>query len=257
MNRIFAVANKKGGVGKTTTTMSLGAALARSGKRILMVDADPQGDLSRYLGYDGSGKTLSDLMLAVAAGSLTDVENCVQRSEREGLDYIPANIVLADTETKLVSVMSRETLLRRVFSNVLFFNYDYILIDCPPSLGMLTINAFAAADKVLVPVELELFAYEAVSSLVSVLNLVRQTVNPSLQLGGIIKTKYDRTIMSNSVSDALDADYNTLVFTTVISKAKEAAYSSYSRRSLVSYNNKLGQQYKQLADELLAREVDT
>lgn len=256
MTKIYAVANNKGGVGKTTTTMSLGAALAQNGKRVLLVDTDQQGDLSKYLGFDGNGATIAELLLATSLGRSIDVAACIRHSDAEQLDYIPAKISLADVELQLVGAMGRETVLRRSLQNKLFAEYDYILIDCPPSLGTITINSFAAADRVLIPLELENFAFTALGALLEVLQLVKQTINPGLELGGILKTKQDRSKMSTAICAALEQQYGDAVYTTSISRAKEAANSSYSCRSLVSYRNKLGEQYKLLADELLAREGD-
>lgn len=256
MSKIIAIANQKGGVGKTTTTMSLGAALARKGKKVLLVDLDQQGNLSSYLGFDGNGPTVAELLLTAAAGkSGRGTSEYIRHSEGESLDYIPSTILLADAEMQVISVIGRETILKRVLQDRLFCDYDYIIIDCPPALGIITINAFAAADEVIVPVELEKFAFDGMASLLNVLQLVQQTVNPDLRLGGIVQTKYDRSNMSAAISQALSQEYGPHVFETVISRAKEATNSSYRQQSLVSYKNKLGEQYLCLADELLEREA--
>lgn len=256
MRKIIAVASKKGGTGKTTTAMSLGAALARKERRVLLIDTDQQGDLSRYLGFDGSGATIADLLLQTAMGKpCEDVGSFIRSSKSEGLEYIPSNVLLANTEMQLVNAIGRETTLRRVLQQEAFLGYDYILIDCPPSLGVITINAFAAADSVIVPVELEKFSFDGLGALLEILQVVRQAINPSLLLEGIVRTKHDRSKMSEAINAALLQEYGAIVFNAIISRAKEATNSSYRQQSLVSYKNKLGEQYMQLADELLMREV--
>lgn len=257
MSKIIAIANQKGGSGKTTTAMSLGAALARKGQQVLLIDLDQQGNLSSYLGFDGAGHTIAELLLATAAGKgANGTESIIRHSQGEGLDYIPATILLADAEMQMINVIGRETILKRVLNDAVFVHYDYIIIDCPPALGIITINAFAAADEVVIPVELEKFAFDGMGSLLNILQLVRQTVNPTLQLGGIVRTKYDRSNMSEAISNALLQEYGNFVFGTIISRAKEATNSSYRQQSLVSYKNKLGDQYLQLADEMLIRAVE-
>lgn len=250
MTKIIAIANQKGGVGKTTTAMSLGAALAKRGKRVLLVDLDAQGSLSSYLGYDGSGFTVYELLLGIAAP-----RECIRRADTEKLDYIPAAITLANADMVMVTAMNREMKLKRVLSDEAFGGYDYILIDCLPSLGILTVNAFAAANSVLIPVQGQKFAVDGINSLLNVLQLVQRQLNPGLQLEGIVATMVDRTNMSRAVTEALAADFGDLVYHTSISRSTEAANSTYAKRSLVSYSNKLGKEYARLADELLAREV--
>lgn len=257
MAKIIAVANQKGGVGKTTTAMSLGAALARRGRRVLLIDLDPQGNLSEYLGFEPDGVgTINEMLLAAAAGSSAP-EGCIRHSEAEGLDYIPATLALSNADMVLFTAMNREMLLRRVLEAEIFQANDYILIDCLPSLGILTVNAFAAANSVLIPVQGQKFAVDGINSLLNVLELVQRQLNPGLKLEGIVATMVDRTNMSRAVTEALAADFGDLVYHTSISRSTEAANSTYARRSLVSYSNKLGQEYTRLADELLAREVIT
>ncbi len=254
MRKIIAVANQKGGVGKTTTTMSIGAALAKQGKRILLVDLDPQGNLSEYLGYEGKTSTINELLMETAAGKTIEPSQCVCHSTAENLDYIPATLTLSNSDMLLFTAMNRETVLRRVFLQEAFAVYDYIFIDCLPSLGILTINAFAAANSVIIPVQTQKFAVDGINSLMNVLQMVRQQLNPQLVLEGILLTMADHTNMSKAVSNALTEEYRELVFSTAISRSTEAANSSYSQRSLVSYANKLGKEYDSLAKELLAKE---
>lgn len=251
MSKIIAIANQKGGVGKTTTAMSLGAALAKRDKRVLLVDLDAQGSLSSYLGYDGSGSTVYELLLGSAA-----VRDCMRHVAAEKLDYIPATITLANADMVLVTAMNREMKLKRALTDEIFRKYDYILIDCLPSLGLLTINAFAAANSVLIPVQAQKFAVDGMGDLLNTLRLVREQLNPDLTLEGIVQTMVKKhTNMSKAVTAKLRDDYGSAVYQAVISDSTEAANSTYRQQSLVSYKNKLGGEYEQLADELLAREV--
>ncbi|MEG1875649.1 MAG: AAA family ATPase [Angelakisella sp.] len=249
MTKIIAIANQKGGVGKTTTAMSLGAALAKRGKQVLLIDLDAQGSLSSYLGYDGTGSTVFELLLGNGLPS-----DCIRYSEAEGLDYIPATITLANADMVLVTAMNREMKLKRALSAAVFAKYEYILIDCLPSLGILTVNAFAAASSVLIPVQTQKFALDGMGSLLNTLQLVREQLNPELRLEGIVRTMVKRTNMSKAVADKLLENYGSAVFDAEISDSTEATNSSYRQQSLVSYKNKLGKEYEQLADELLKRE---
>lgn len=257
MTKIIAIANQKGGVGKTTTTMSLGAALARRDKRVLLIDLDPQGNLSEYLGYEHDGRgTVNELLLSAAAGCVA-AEDCIRHSEGEGLDYIPATLTLSNADMVLFTAMNREMILRRVLEDEAFTEYDYILIDCLPSLGILTVNAFAAASSVIIPVQAQKFAVDGINSLLNILRLVQRQLNPGLKLEGIVRTMQDRTNMSRAVGEVLLQEYGELVYKTAISRSTEAANSTYKKQSLCSYSNKLGQEYEQLADELLTREEVT
>ncbi|MEG0852951.1 MAG: AAA family ATPase [Angelakisella sp.] len=255
MTKIIAIANQKGGVGKTTTTMSLGAALARKGKKVLLVDLDPQGNLSEYLGYEPDGlPTVNELLLS-AVGAAQGSDGCIHHNDTEQLDYIPATLALSNADMVLITAMNREMALRRSLEQDAFQEYDYILIDCLPSLGILTVNAFTAANSVIVPVQAQKFAVDGLGALINVLKLVQRQINPSLRLEGIVRTMQDRTNMSKAVGAALMDEYGDLVYNTAISRSTEAANSTYRKQSLTSYNNKLGTEYEQLADELLAREV--
>ena len=253
--KIIAIANQKGGVGKTTTTMSLGAALARKGKKVLLIDFDPQGNLSDYLGYEGGKKpTVYELLIATLRNFDFDATECIHRNERENLDYIPATISLSGAEMELQSAISRESVLKWALTDPVFTQYDYIFIDCLPSLGQLTLNAFTAADSVIVPVQSQKFAVDGIQALMQLLKLAQQRLNPNLKLEGIVQTMFDRTGMAHAVADALDSQYNELIFKTVIHRSVEAANSTAKHQSLVSYKNKLGVEYSELAAEFLKRE---
>lgn len=255
MRKTIAIANQKGGVGKTTTTMALGAALALKGKNVLLIDLDPQGNLSEYLSYEPDGlPTVNELLLSVV-GAVRGSSGCIHHNDTEQLDYIPATLALSNSDMVLVTAMNRETVLRRALEQPEFKEYDYILIDCLPSLGILTVNAFTAADSVIVPVQAQKFAVDGLGALINVLQLVQRQINPTLRLEGIVRTMQDRTNMSKAVGAALLDEYGVLVYDTAISRSTEAANSTYRKQSLTSYSNKLGAEYEKLADELLAREV--
>ena len=255
--KIISVANQKGGVGKTTTTMALGAALATKGKRVLLIDLDPQGNLSNYLGFEpDSGSTIHELIVAGATGRELDAASCIRHSEAEQLDYIPATLALSGADAVIQSAIGRESVLHRVLQAPLFSNYDYILIDCLPSLGNLTLNAFGASDSVLVPVQMQKFALDGLDALFNSIKMIQQLINPKLTLGGILQTMRDNTNMSESVKDYLITNYGDAVYNTSIRRSVEAANSTAYQKSLVSYNNKLGLEYKAFADEFLARERD-
>ena len=254
MAKIIAIANQKGGVGKTTTTMSIGAALAKRGKKVLLIDLDPQGNLTEYLGYEGGTSTINELLMDTAGGIEVDATPCICHNESENIDYIPATLTLSNADMMLFTAMNRETVLRRVLQHDIFKGYDYIIIDCLPSLGILTINAFAAATSVIIPVQAQKFAVDEITSLLNILHMVQRQLNPTLRLEGILLTMTDRTNMSKAVSEAVITEYSDLVFETCISRSTEAANSTYSQRSLVSYSNKLGKEYDLLASEILYKE---
>lgn len=253
--KIISIANQKGGVGKTTTTMALGAALAARGKRVLLIDLDPQGNLSSYLGYEPDGDaTIHGLIVAGAAGREIDAAGCIRRSDAEQLDYIPATLALSGADAVIQSAIGRESVLHRVLQAPVFACYDYILIDCLPSLGNLTLNAFGASDSVLVPVQAQKFAVDGLDALMDIVRMVQQIVNPRLKLEGILRTMQDRTNMSKAVDASLIERFGEAVYKTGIGKSVEATNSTAYQKSLVSYKNKLGQEYKAFTDEFLMRE---
>lgn len=253
--KIISIANQKGGVGKTTTTMALGAALAARGKSVLLIDLDPQGNLSSYLGYEpDEGATIHDLIVATASGKGFDALTCIRHSDAEQVDYIPANLTLSGVDVVIQSAIGKESILHRALQKDIFSDYDYILIDCLPSLGNLTLNAFGASDSVLVPVQAQKFAIDGLEALLDIMEMVKQIVNPRLSIEGILITMRDRTNMSQAVESALHEQYSDVLFDTAISRSVEAANSTAYQKSLVSYANKLGNEYKEFADEFLMRE---
>ncbi len=211
--RIIAIVNQKGGVGKSTTAVNLGASLALLGRRVLIADIDPQGNSTSGLGIDK--RRLERDMYAILLGDLP-AEQAVLATEIEHLALIPATIHLAGAEIELVSALSRETRLRHATA-VLFAQFEYVLIDCPPSLGLLTLNALTAATEVLIPVQAEYYALEGLSQLTRVVARVREALNPVLRIGGVLVTMFDgRTKLAVEVLEEVNAHFPTQVFRTQI-----------------------------------------
>lgn len=250
--RIVSMCNQKGGVGKTTTTINLGAALARYGRRVLVVDFDPQGALSAGLGVPAHDvPTVYDLML----GKAKDPAEVIQRTDVENLDVIPANIDLSAAEVHLVSEVAREQILAGVLRKVAD-RYDVILIDCQPSLGLLTVNALTASHGVLIPLACEYFALRGVALLIETVDKVRDRLNPALELDGIIATMYDsRTLHAREVLERVVATFDDKVFDTVIGRTVKLPDASVAAKPILEYapENPASEAYLQLARELVER----
>ncbi len=250
--RIIALCNQKGGVGKTTTTISLGAALAAYGRKVLAVDFDPQGALSAGLGVQTHDvTTIYDLLL----GSAKDVAGAIQRTGTPGLDVIPANIDLSAAEVHLVNEVAREQILARVLRQV-SADYDVVLIDCQPSLGLLTVNALTAAHGVLIPLECEFFALRGVALLVETIDKVRDRLNPAITLDGILATMYDpRTLHSREVLERVVEAFGDRVLETVINRTVKFPDASVAGTPITEFapDHHAAEQYRQLARELVHR----
>ena len=258
MGIIIAISNQKGGAGKSTTAYNLGACLAlRQDKKVLLADIDPQANLSEYLGYEPDGRpTMTDLVLkACTGGQFTPdyVRASVRHSEAANVDYIPSDINLANSETMMSTALSRETILRRILSKEIVSGYDFVLIDCLPSLGTLLINALTAADKVLIPVQTQKFSLDGLQALSALYEQIKDAINPRLSMLGVLPTMVDRTKVSRESLAELSEKYGEMVFETSISKSVEAAKSSVSRIPLCITDSKLGKEYERLAMEVRER----
>jgi chromosome partitioning protein len=250
MPRIFAVVNQKGGVGKTTTTVNLAAALAQAGKRVLLVDVDPQGNATMGSGVDKRTLTRTVYHALLGLGELAAIR---VRSEKGGYDLVPANRDLAGAEVELVELPAREARLKTALERVAA-DYDYILIDCPPSLSLLTVNALAAAQRVLIPMQCEYYALEGLSDLVGTIKRVRANLNPALEIAGLLRTMYDpRNTLSQQVSRELEAHFGDKVFKTLVPRnVRLAEAPSYGIPAVVwDAASKGAQAYVALAGEVL------
>jgi len=250
--RIIALCNQKGGVGKTTTSINLGATLAEYGRRVLAIDFDPQGALSAGLGVQTHDvPTIYELLL----GSNTAAVDCIQQTSTPGLDVIPANIDLSAAEVHLVNEVAREQILSRVLRQV-SDRYDVILIDCQPSLGLLTINALTAAHGVLIPLECEYFALRGVALLVETVEKVRDRLNPAIRLDGILATMYDaRTLHSREVLHRVVEAFGPQVLETVIGRSVKLPDASVAAEPVTIFapEHQVTESYRQLARELIGR----
>lgn len=255
--KIIAVANQKGGVGKTTTALNIAAGLVKVDKKVLVIDLDPQGNLTDYLGHEPDERPTISELLQLAAGNQL-VEDSVAMSIRtnaEGIDYIPSNILLSSADLFLSQVMCREQVLRKLLRDKVFAPYDYIIIDCLPSLGILLTNALAASTSVLIPVQTQKFALDGLRQLDQIYQMVRDNINPTLEIEGILLTMTDNTNMSKAVESILLERYADKVFRSKIHKSVEATNSTYEQKSLIATkNSRLGTEYQAVVREMLGGE---
>ena len=253
VGKVVAVVNQKGGVGKTTSTINLGAALAAEGAKVLLVDFDPQGALSVGLGLNPNSLDLTVYNLLLDASVTFD--EVVQHCKMDGLDLIPSNIDLAGAEIMLVSEVAREQSLKRALARAKD-RYNYILIDCPPSLGLLTINALTAAQAVLIPLECEYFALRGMALLMDTLTKIQERINPELEIEGILATMLDaRTIHGREVLSRVTDAFGDKLFKTIIHKTIKFAEAPVVGEPIVTYAPKSGgaREYRELAKEVMSR----
>ncbi len=254
--RVISMCNQKGGVGKTTTTINLGAALAEYGRKVLLVDFDPQGSLSVGLGLNPHEMdlTIYDLLM----GGDVRLDEVVVPSGVPGMDLLPSNIDLSAAEVQLVQEVAREQTLQRVLAPAIE-HYDVILIDCQPSLGLLTVNALTASDGVIVPLECEYFALRGVALLKTTIDKVRERLNPKLSIDGVLGTMFDgRTLHGREVMQRLVEAWGDTVFHTVIRRTVKFSDSTVAGEPITSYASTSAgaESYRQLAKEVLARCLD-
>ena len=252
MGKIIAVANQKGGVGKTTTSVNLSSLLAKKGKKVVLLDADPQGNATSGLGVD---KDVELSVYDILVGDTT-FEETVQETAIKNLKVCPSNISLAGAEVELVSMMSREQRLKAKL-DLVKDQYDYILIDCPPSLGLITLNSFTAADSVLIPVQCEYYALEGLGQLINTINLVKKHLNKSLEIEGAVLTMYDiRTNLSNQVVKEVKKYFDDKVYKTVIPRNVRLSEAPSFGMPITTYDpkSKGARSYEKLAKEFLKAE---
>ena len=249
MARVISIANQKGGVGKTTTAVNLSACLAQKGKRVLLIDTDPQGNATSGLGIEShTEKSVYNVLV-----DDIDIKETILSTMIKKLEICPANINLAGAEIELVSMVSRENRLKDAVDTIRD-EYDYILIDCPPSLGLITLNAFTASDSVLVPIQCEYYALEGLGQLINTIKLVQKHLNPDLVIEGVILTMFDaRTNLSTQVSREVEKYFGNKVFQTIIPRNIRLSEAPSHGLPITLYDNesKGAETYKKLAKELI------
>ncbi|MFY9176489.1 MAG: AAA family ATPase [Caldicoprobacterales bacterium] len=256
MSKVFAIANQKGGVGKTTTNINLASGLANLGKKVLTIDIDPQGNTTSGLGIEKDNPDLLSIYDVLI--NQADIRKAIRQTQVENLDIVSSNLQLAGAEVELVLMDFREFKLKNAIESIRDM-YDYIFIDCPPSLGLITINAFTAADGVLVPIQCEYFALEGLTQLLGTIQKVKQTSNPNLELEGVILTMFNaRTNLSIQVVEEVKKYFRSKLFTTIIPRNVRLGEAPSHGLPIHLYDPKCvgAVAYAELAEEFLEREME-
>lgn len=252
MTKVISVVNQKGGVGKTTTAVNLSAFLGRKKKKVLMIDLDPQGNATSGLGVEKGTIETSIYDVLVNDVAISDV---IVESSAKNVDIAPTNINLAGAEIELVSAMSREQILKNAINEVKE-NYDFVIIDCPPSLGLLTINAITATDGVIVPIQGEYYALEGLTQLIDTINIIKKKLNPDIEILGVVLTMFDlRTQLSKQVKSDVEEYFGKKVFKTLIPRNVRLAEAPSHGKTISDYDakSKGGKAYEALALEVIKR----
>lgn len=253
MGRIIAIANQKGGVGKTTTAINLSASLAEKGRKVLAIDMDPQGNMSSGLGLDKDSidGTIYDMIIGEA-----DVEEVIHKDTIENLDILPSNVDLSAVEIEMIDVENKEFVVKNSIQKIRD-NYDYIIIDCPPSLSLLTVNAMTTADSVLVPIQCEYYALEGLSQLIHTVELVKSRLNPVLEIEGVVFTMYDaRTNLSLQVVENVKDNLEQNIYKTIIPRNIRLAEAPSFGTPINQYDPRSAgaESYRRLAEEVISKE---